>query len=68
VSPADPYTPEVLAVYCSVCAAPVGARCRFFSEILQKEREARAPHPARVSYAKNAARRKARRKPGGPVG
>jgi hypothetical protein len=45
----DPYTPEVLAVYCSVCGAPAGARCRFFSEILGRERFAREPHPPRAS-------------------
>lgn len=62
----DPYTPEVLAVYCKTCEAPAGEKCRFFSEILGREREAREPHGARVAYSKLAARRKGRGKPSPP--
>lgn len=62
--PRDPYTPEVLAVYCKTCEAPSGAKCTMFSEILGRVRELREPHGARVAYSKLAARRKGRRKPG----
>jgi hypothetical protein len=53
-----PYTDEILAVYCSDCGAPAGAKCSIFSTILGRQREVREPHPARVSYAKRAGKRR----------